>query len=143
MTRAITYAFATGDINPLRDMPADRRFFVLDPHAANNAQQHADVQRSAQAEIEYRQRESGVRVRQCSTGSHALFDRRGRFIGRTVPVTLDTLDPPPATMARRMAYSEELHSACRMVDHDYEAIGAVSPVTVALLRKLLATIGGA
>lgn len=143
MTRAPNYIFASGCMEALPCVDNSRRFFVLDPLAANNARQHADAWRSAQAEQEYRQRESGVRVRQCSTGSHALFDRRGRFIGRMVPVTPDTLDPPPAAMARRMAYSEELHGACRMVDHDYEAMGGVSPVTVALLRKLLATIGGA
>lgn len=42
-----------------------------------------------------------------------------------------------------MAHSEELATACRMVDQDYEATGTVTPMTVALLRKLLSTIDGA
>lgn len=143
MTSAPNYIFASGCMEALPGVDNSRRFFVLDPLAANNARQHADAWRSAQAEQEYRQRESGVRVRLCTTGSYTLYDRRGRFIGRTLPVTPDALDVPPATMAARMAYSEELASACRMVDQDYEAIGSVSPVTVALLRKLLSTIDGA
>jgi len=106
--------------------------------------QSAERARQHHAFIEAQQRASGVRARPCPTGCYSLYNAHGQFIGRTVSgdgggFCKSTL----RTMAMRMAHSEELANACRMVDQDYEAMGTVTPVTVALLRKLLGTIGAA
>lgn len=109
-------------------------------HQAERLQAHADF-------LTERQRQSGIRVRICSTGCYSLYDAAGHFIGRTAPVAagLD-IDIAPArlkTAAARMAYSEELANACRLVDLDVEASGAVSASTIERIRGLLGAIGAA
>lgn len=135
------FMVTTGDPKPLRDMPADRRFFAVDPLSATNAQLHAEHLRAHHDFIAARQRESGVRARLCTTGCYSLYNSDGQFIGRTVSAVADT----PAqswlkTTAARMAYSEELAHACRRADQDFETSGTVSPQTIAAIRQLLSII---
>ncbi|MBY0237887.1 MAG: hypothetical protein K2X55_01085 [Burkholderiaceae bacterium] len=141
----LTYAMTTGDMNTLRDL-GDRRFSVVGQpaHVLSASQRSAEHTRQHHTFIEAQQRASGVRARPCSTGCYSLYNAHGQFIGRTVTgdgggFCKSTL----RAMATRMAHSEELAAACRMVDQDYEAFGAVTPMTVALMRKLLSTIDGA
>jgi hypothetical protein len=140
------FYFASGHADFIRRDITERRFAVVGAThpAAPHSQKLAENARAHHAFIEAQQRSSGVRARLCSTGCYSLYNAHGQFIGRTVTgdgggFCKSTL----RTMAVRMAYADDLASACRMVDQDYEATGTVTPVTVALLRKLLNTISGA
>ncbi|KQW97121.1 hypothetical protein ASC94_10025 [Massilia sp. Root418] len=138
----LNMVFASGHADAMPVDSTDRRFFVIDPLATTNAQQFAERMRAHHAHIEAHQRASGVRARLCTQGCYTLYSQQGQFIGRTVSAgaaghTAATL----RLMAARMAHSEELANMCRLVDLDYERSGAVSSESMALLRKLLTTIG--
>lgn len=120
----------------------DRRFFVIDPVKALNSQQHAEQLQAHYDFLTTRQRESGMRIRLCSTGCYSIYDAGGHFIGRTT--TPDTWSGVPAghlkNVAARMAHSEELLDVCRAADRDYESAGVVSNVTVQRIRALLGAV---
>lgn len=139
------FATTTGSASPLSAHTEGRRFFVVDPVKLNNAQQHAEQLQAHYDFLTTRQRESGMRIRLCSTGCYSVYDAGGHFIGRTT--TPDTWSGVPAmqlkNVAARMAFSEELANICRQADLDFERTGTVSPGTISTIRSLLGAIGAA
>ncbi|MDC8756233.1 hypothetical protein [Janthinobacterium fluminis] len=120
----------------------DQRLSRGDCTAITNTQRQADHIQAHADFLTERQRKSGIRTRLCSTGCYSMYDAKGYFIGRT---------PPPGTLlgvdgaslreaAARMAMSAELLGACRLVDQDWTAAGAVSAETVAQIRDLLSSL---
>jgi hypothetical protein len=123
----------------------ERGFLVGDPLKLQNAQQHADQLQAHYDFLTTRQRESGMRIRLCSTGCYSIYDAGGHFIGRTTAP--DTWSGVPMsqlkTVAARMAHAEELVVVCRQADLDFERTGTVSSATVTTIRELLSVIGAA
>ena len=106
------------------------------------AQQHVKHLHAHANHLTAYQRESGMRIRLCSTGCYAVYNMEGNFIARTPPAGTLTGLPVGAlkSAAARMAYSEELVNVCRLADVEFESAGTVSEGTVAMIRKLLMTI---
>lgn len=122
-----------------------RRSLVVDPLKVQTAQQHVDQLQAHYDFLTTRQRESGMRIRLCSTGCYSIYDAGGHFIGRTTAP--DTWSGVPVsrlkTVAARMAHAEELVVVCRQADLDFERTGTVSSATVTAIRELLSVIGAA
>lgn len=92
-----------------------------------------------------RQRQSGIRVRLCSSGRYSLYNASGHFMAHTPgPDNYTGIKASELKAAAiRMALSDEMLQACRKVDADVELTGAVTGTTVDLVRALLATMGAA
>ena len=90
-------------------------------------------------------RDTGVRARLCSSGCYSLSDANGHFNGRTASEGKpgNTSASNLKTTASCMAHSEELLSACRAIDSDFEKTGTVSCETIALIRNLLGAVAAA
>lgn len=91
------------------------------------------------------QRDSGIRIRLCATGTYSIYNDAGHFVARSAPVTTGHAAPlfDVRTAAARMAYSEELAAVCRAADLDYESTGTVSPETVNIIRTILRLVAAA
>lgn len=114
-----------------------------DPIKLANAQLKAAHIQAHYDFLTTRQRESGMRMRLCSTGCFSLYNAAGQFIGRTAPPSAPFGVPPASlkTTAACMAHSDEMAQLCRQVDADYEHAGAVSPETIGRIRELLSAVG--
>lgn len=139
------FAITSGIASPLNAETEGRRFFVVDPAKLQNAQRQAEQLQAHYDFLTTRQRESGMRIRLCSTGCYSIYDASGHFIGRTT--TPDTWSGVAVsrlrTVAARMAFSEDLANVCRLADIDFERTGTVAPATISMIRKLLSDIGAA
>ncbi|WP_317205451.1 hypothetical protein [Janthinobacterium sp.] len=111
--------------------------------AAINAQHFAERRQAHADFLTARQRDSGMRVRRCSTGCFSLYSAAGHFIGRTAQALDDTDGAPTISRAAAvaMAFSTEMASALRLLDIDFEMTGTVGSDTVAQIRRVLDQMG--
>jgi hypothetical protein len=144
MTNSKNIAFLPSAAAPVTNAtPVHQLSVAVDPLKLVNAQLHAERLQAHYDFLTTRQRESGMRIRLCSTGCYSIYDASGHFIGRTT--TPDTWSGVAAsqlkTVAARMAFSEELANVCRLADMDFERTGTVAPGTIVAMRTLLGAIG--
>lgn len=131
-----------GHIDALPDMDEGRYMPSSVPLHVSSAEHRADMVQAHYDFLTARQRESGVRVRLCSTGRYSIYNAAGHFIATTTTpgtwagVSVEQLQ----TAAMRMAYSEELHAVAVAADADFEKLGTVSEDTVRQIRALLTKV---
>lgn len=131
-----------GHIDALPDMDEHRYMPALFPAQVAPADHRADMVQAHYDFLTKRQRDSGVRVRLCTTGCYSLYSADGHFIARTTaPTTWCGMSPERIqTAAMQMAYGEDLAAACRAADQDVKQTGAVSEATVRTIRALLTKV---